>query len=217
MRLYEEYFNRHLIVDVPVAHHCAVGSLILRTTDSSIWKSRWILVSIRWESHDHHPGQYQIGINYPIHDGYLHEQLFTQLPSVTKKWHEYEDFFLEWSGNLKAVVPVYGPYEIVLAAWEMFVFSYDSWFIKQPFEIKQSLFEGLNKENSVHLRYQHYQDVVIFLSTYHPAVLRAWKYEVLSRVQNYADWLVEIVDKQCKLEEKNIRPFKLEIPQVGSI
>jgi len=210
MRLYEEYFKRHSIVDVPVAQHCSAGSLILRTTDPSIWKSRWVLVSMRWENHDYHPGQYQIGINYPIHDGYLNDQLFTQSLPVAKKWHEYEDFFLDWSSNLKAARPVIGPHEVVLAAWEMFVFSYDSWFIKQPFEIKRSLFEAVDKENPIHHRYQHYQDVAIFLSTHHPAVLRPWKYEVLARVQNYADWLAAIVDNQCKTEEKNIRPFKLE-------
>jgi hypothetical protein len=212
MRLYEEYFKRHSIADVPVARHCSAGSLILRTTDPSIWKSRWVLVSMRWENHDHHPGQYQIGINYPIHDGYASDQLFTQSPSITKKWHEYEDFFLDWSSNLTAAVPVIGSHEVVLAAWEMFVFSYDSWFTRQPFEIKRSLFEGLDKDNPIHHRYQHYQDVAVFLSTHHPAVLRAWKYEVLARVQNYSDWLAAIVDKKCKLEEKNIRPFKLEIP-----
>ena len=194
MRLFEEYFKRHDIVDVPVVHHCAAGSLILRTTDPSLWKTRLLLVSIKWENHDHHPGQYIIDMNSPIHDGYLSETFFSKPSSIRKKWHEYEDFILDWCENLKGVKPVRGQKEIVLAAWEIFVFSYDSWFLKQPHEIKQILYEGLDVEKSIDYRFKHYQDVAIFLSTHHPAVLRTWRYEVLARVQNYADWLADIID-----------------------
>jgi hypothetical protein len=211
MRLFEEYFKRHNIADVPVAHHCSTGSLILRTTDSSLWKNRWLLVTIRWVDHDHHPGEYHIDMNSPVHDGYLSETVFTKWPTNHKKWHEYEDFVMTWSENLKGVTPVRGVREVTLAAWEMFVFSYDSWFSRQPFDVKRMLFESLDKERPTDYRYQHYQDVAIFLATHHPAVLRAWKYEVLARVQNYADWLAAIVDDQCK-EKKNTLPFKLEIP-----
>lgn len=210
MRLFEEYFTRHNIADVPVVHHCTAGALILRTTDSSIWKNRWLLVTIRWEPHDHHPGQYRIDMNSPIHDGYASDSIFTKWPSLHKKWHEYEDFFLEWSEDLKAVEPVQGAKEVVLAAWEMFVFAYDSWFFRQPNDIKRMLFESLDKDRPVEYRHQHYQDVAIFLATHHPAVLRAWKYEVLGRVVDYADWLAKIVKSQCKTQA--MLPFKLEIP-----
>lgn len=211
MRLFEEYFQRHKIDDVLVAHHCSTGALILRTTDSALWKNRWLLVTIRWADHDHHPGEYHIDMNSPVHDGFTTETIFTKWPTTKKKWHEYEDFLLGWAEKLKGVKPVRGVRNITLAAWEMFVFSYDSWFCRQPFEIKRMLFESLDKDKSADYRYQHYQDVAIFLATHHPAVLRAWKYEVLARVQNYADWLAVIVDKQCK-QETNTPPFKLEIP-----
>lgn len=194
MRLCEEYFKRHSINDVPVAYHCSAGSLILRTTDPSIWKSRWILISIAWENHDFHPGKYKIGFNLPIHDGYLDKLLFTQFPPTIKKWHEYEDFFIDWSANLEAVVPVVGLEEVFLAAWEMFVFSYDSWFNERPDEIKRLLFDSLDKENTIHQRYQYCQHILTYLSTSHPETLKVWKYNVLVRVQNYSDWLAKIIN-----------------------
>jgi hypothetical protein len=212
MRPFEEYFNRHDIKDVPVVHHCnGASSLILKTTDSSLWTSRWLLVTLKWEPHDHRPGRYAITARQPVHDGYLTEQFFLDFPQTYKKWDEYEDFLLEWCNSLKGVVPVVGDhYEVVLTAWEMFVYVYDSWFLKQPNDIKNSLFHGLDKEKPIKYRYQHYQDVIVFLSTHQPAILRAWKYDFLVLVSNYADWLAIILNNKCKVP--NTIPFKLEIP-----
>lgn len=207
MRLHEEYFMRHGITDVPVVQHCSAGSLILQPTDVSRdrFSSQWILLSIRWKDDDHHPGKYHISIDCPIHDGYQKDQLFTAVglgfchSPIILKWDLYENFLLDLVSNLPAI-PVVGDQEVVMATWEMFVFSHDSWFLKQPYSIKKSLFESLDKENPIQLRYQNYQDVALFISTHHPAILRSWKYEVLARVQNYANWLAAIVNTQCKLE-----------------
>lgn len=205
MRIFEEYLNRHRI-NVPVAHHFGSGSLILRTFDSSIWKNRWILINIRWEDHDHHPGKYFIEMNSPVHDGYLSETVFSKWSSVMKKWHEYEDFLLDWVDGVNGVRPVLEEKEVTLAAWEMFVFAYDSWFMKQSGDVKRILFESLDSDRPTNYRYQHFQDVAIFLATHHPAVLRVWKYEVLFRVNNYADWLGNLLKNKsyASLERKEI-------------
>lgn len=207
MRLFEEYFQRHGI-NVPVAHHCNAGALILRTNDASLWKNRWLLVTINWEDHPHHPGQYVIRMNSPVHDGYSKASIFTKWPPVFKKWHEYEDFFLEWSARLKGATPVTGTKEVTLAAWEMFVFAYDSWFLRQPPEVKRSLFDSLDKDNSLEARYIAYQDVAVFLATHQPAVLRTWKYDVLGSVQYYSDWLARLIENSCK--EISLPTSKLE-------
>src|SRR5271154_5207507 len=114
MRLFEEYLNRHKITDVPVVHHCTTGALILRTTDASVWNNKWVLVTIRWKHDDYHPGRYIIEMNSPVHDGFHTDTIFTQWPPIEKKWHEYEDFLLEWSDNLKGVKPVRGNKNIIL-------------------------------------------------------------------------------------------------------
>lgn len=209
MRPIEEYFARHGITDAPVAHHSESGALVLRTCDRQLWRNRWILVKIKWEDHPHHPGQYIVEMNSPVHDGYAKNQLFTHWPPIYKKWHEYEDFFLDWVNGLQGVVPVRGVKEVTLAAWEMFVFTHDGWFLKQQPDTKRILFESLDKENSLEIRYARYQDVALFLSLHHPAILRSWKYEVLASVQDYSDWLARLVEDKCKA---NTRPSKLEIP-----
>lgn len=215
MRPYEEYLKRHSITDLPIARHDARGSLLLRTTDSTMWKNRWIILNFQWIHNDHHPGHYQIEINYPIHDGYLSDKLFTQRMPINKKWDEFEDFFIEWSEILKGVKAVHNDdvRELQLAAWEIFVFAYDGWFQKQSYEIKRILFESLDRDRKVDYRFRHYQDIGIYLATHHPAIVRAWKYEVLARVQNYSNWLAQIVDSQCSKtqERKSLPPSKLEL------
>lgn len=196
MRPFEEYFLRYKIVDVPLVHHCANGTLLLESTDPFQWESRWILISIRWIEDDHHPGTYLIEISDPIHDGYASGKFFNKRRKIEKEWHEYEDFIFDWTKGVSGVKPIRGQREITMACWEMFTFMCDSWFIKQPSIWKQKLFQSLDKDNSIETRYSNYQDVAIFLSTHHPAVMRAWKYEVLALVQNRADWLAHLIENK---------------------
>jgi hypothetical protein len=205
MRLFEEYLQRHKITDVPMVHHCSVGTLVLRSVDPVLWKNKWAVVSIVWKVPDFRPGHYLIQINYPIHNGYLTATNFTKNIPIEKKWHEYEDFVLDWVSSLKGLKPIVGSQEKLLTAWEMFVFVYDGWFVKQPADIKVKLFNTLNKENSIETRYLNYKDIVIFLSTHYPAVMRTWKYEFLGGMQTYADWLACLIEKKShESEEKGI-------------
>jgi len=197
MRLHEEYFNRHNIRGVPVVNHCTQGAVILRTVDPEIWQNRWILVTIKWVEHPQHPGSYNIEFCVPIHDGESRGKLFTRLPTAEKEWDEYEDYLLDWTQKLQGVVPVRGHKHIVLAAWEMFVYCYDSWFRRQSAELKDLLFRSLDEDLSPDARYIGYQETLIHLSTHHPSVLKAWKYEVLSQVQYYSDWLANLVETRC--------------------
>lgn len=197
MRLQEEYFNRHKLVGVPLVEHSSHGALLLRTFDPDVWQSRWILLSIEWNDNQYHPGHYQVDFNMPIHDGHIKGRLFSRLFPTKLAWDEYEDFFLNWSRQLKSTRPVSGSREVVLCAWEMFVYCYDSWFLKQQSELKEMLFDSLDMDRTLSARYISYQDTLIQLSTHHPAVLKAWKYEVLAQVQHYSDWLVKLVESQC--------------------
>ena len=188
MRIFEEYLDRHKI-DVPIVRHCNIGTLILRGDN------RWVTLSIKWENHDYHPGQYHINMNSPIHDGYLNEIIFTKNAPIYKKWDEYENFFLKWGQNYPRLKPISDPKEVVLAAWEMFVFSCDSWFSKKDSDTKKLLFESLDKDNSIELRYKKYQEMLSIIEIDCPPMLRIWKYEVLVRTQNYAFWLATVLNK----------------------
>lgn len=191
MRLFEEYLNRHNIV-VPIIHHCNSGVVLLQSTDLSIQKNRWLIITIEWFQHEVRPGWYNISISSPIHNGFLSGDLFVNTPPIQKKWDEYEDYIFELRQSLKSVVPIQGSQEITLAAWEIFACVYDGWFVKQPFEIKQSLFESLDKEKSIEHRHEHYCEVLMFLSTHYLVVARTWKYDVLAKFHNYSDWFVKL-------------------------
>lgn len=207
MRIFEEYFQRHKIIDVPLVHHCSNGTLLLEADKQNPdWNSRWVLLTIKWVEDNHHPGEYLIELQTPNHD--CINKFFTTT-QVTKKWQEYEDFILQWGSSLDGLRPITNSREILITAWEMFIFMYDSWFTKQPATLKNKLFQSLDKENTLETRYSNYQDVAIFLATHHPAVMRIWKYEVLARVQNCANWLAHLIEnkyepKQEKLLQKTI-------------
>lgn len=193
MRLTEEYFSRHNISDVPIVNHCSNSTLIVKTKDN-LWDSNWIILNIKYGHHPHRPGSYQLEFKAPIHDGFIKETIFKKFPLVYYKWHEYEESILDL-GKIINGTAILGEKEIVLAAWEMFVFSYDSWFATQSDEIKRMLFDGLDKEQSVDERYENCQKIISFLSQNYFLVFRAWKYDVLNLVQNYADWLAIILNK----------------------
>lgn len=196
MKLYEEYFKRHNIVGVPIVRHCPQGAVLLRTNDSNRWKSRWLLVSFRWQDDNTHPGKYEIDFFTPIHDGYVKGSAFAKWPTTYKHWDEYEDFFLKWIADLRGVSPVRGE-EAIISAWEMFVHVYDSWFRRQSDELKEKLFESLYKQRTLKSRYMSYQEVLIYLSTHHPGILRVWKYEFCAPLQHYSNWLVSLIEDKC--------------------
>jgi hypothetical protein len=193
MRLFEEYFQRHQITQVPVVYHCVSGSLLLRTNDRNIWKNRWVLINLKWQHGDGHPGKYHFDVSLPIHDGFLKGSIFERCPTIQKNWQEYEDFIDSWASSLRGVEPVCGIKEIFLCAWEMFVFMCDSWFMKQTYEIKEFLFQTLNIENSIDVRFEYYENMMNIISIKQPSLIRVWRYEVLSRVQCYANWLAVLV------------------------
>ena len=185
MRIFEEYLNRHNI-DVPIVHHCNVGTLILHNM------GKYLVMQIRWVSHDYHPGQYCIEINSPIHDGYINDVVFTKNTPIYLKWDEYENFLL---GNSvpNLFKPVADLKEVIMAIWEMFVYSCDSWFAKKDSLIKNLLFESLDKDNLIDLRYKRYKEVLDYIDS--PVINRIWRCEMLSKTQNYSFWLATALNK----------------------
>jgi hypothetical protein len=202
MRLQEEYFRRHNIENIPIIHHCSQGSVLLYGKTS--FTARWELVTIRWVEHPHHPGLYTINFFTPNHDAYRNGILFSKLhPSVDLEWDEYEDYFLELAKNLTEMRAVRGHKYIVMTGWEIFVYCYDSWFREQPYDVKELLFASLDVEKPIIERYSTYQKILNNFSTRHPGILKCWKYEVLSQLQNYSDWFARLVEQNGLLP--NIR------------
>lgn len=210
MRLYEEYLKRHNIKNVPLAHHCSQASLLLAVDSPSVWQNllkhkilnkmpRYAILQIRWDHNDHHPGQYNFSINCPVHDGYLNDSIFSTTTIAIVKWHEYEYFILNNLMEIMQGVRVFHDFnEVTIAAWEMFVLAYDSWFNKQNGEIKYLLFESLDRDNNLEKRWGFCQELLHRLQISNPVVFRCWKYDVLSRIGCHAEWLANLVEEKCK-------------------
>lgn len=196
MRIFEEYFQRHNIIDVPLVHHCTNGTLLLETNKKEPdWNSRWVLVTIKWVEGAHYPGEYLIEFQTPNYD--CINNLFSTI-HITRKWHEYEDFILQCSSSFPSFRPITNSSEILIIAWEMFVFMHDSWFAKQSTTLKNKLFQSLNKENDLEIRYSNYQDVVCILAKQDSILIQTWEYNILFRTQNCANWLAYLIENQNK-------------------
>jgi hypothetical protein len=197
MRLYEEYFKRHAIKDIPLVRYDSMGALILRTEDTTYWHSSWLLVTIKWVDGGIHPGKYVVEFYSPIHNGYLKQRLFQKYNAKELEWDQYEDYFLNWSRSLDGdSMPgvVTGGKEVILTAWEMFVYCYDGWFAHQESELRHYVDRCLDVDLPLANRYAGYQNCLIYLTARHPNVLKVWKYEVLALVQHYSGWLAALVE-----------------------
>jgi hypothetical protein len=197
MRLAEEYTRRHHLKGIPLVEHCHYTSLILQATNPARWGSRWLVLYVRWVEDLYHPGRYAIRLCRPNHDGFVKNNLFEPLKEVECWWDQYEQFLLDWLEDLHDVKPIRGQKEITLSAWEIFLFCYDGWFVYQPGHVKEKVYRSIDEELSLQERYIGYQDVLIYLTLHNSDILKAWKCDVLSGFQNYAEWLARLVEKQC--------------------
>lgn len=197
MRLFEEYFNRHDIKSVPLVHHAPDGAVILESLKDSSFK---ILVLIEWKN-EKPPGRYVIQSVSPIHNGFSSGSFFKIHNEVEKKWHEYESYFIEFAENLQELRVISNEKEVLLAAWEMFVFIHDGWLSGLPLGIKDALFESVNKENSFEERYEKYQDVYYYLGHNFPYTLENWQKYILFRVVGaYSFWFANLINKVPSLK-----------------
>lgn len=216
MKLYEEYFGRHNIKE-PVIEHCSTGSLFLRSKPIRNLSGRclipstspWIFLNITWVENTRGPGSYVVSTLTPIRDGHFEKgQIFDRITSVTLTWDKYEDYLLDWVDKFGNNEPVLQE-KAFFAAWEMFVYIFDSWFKNQPQTLKTLLFETLDEDNSFDKRKTYYKEICSYMSVHTPAILKIWKEEILYRLSSYAGWLAKLIEEKC---QKNMPQSKLLIP-----
>lgn len=213
MRLYEEYLLRHKINDVPLVHHNPNSCIVFKTKNYKIWNellsidyladNNLILPSsgfiyIKWIHNDHHPGHYEVSLHHQIHDGYINDQILTNKVISNLKWHEYESFIHTCMEIFTNTQLIKNRDEAFILCWEMFVESHDSWFSKQTGDIKYMLFQTLDEELQISTRLDYIAEILKKLAYNAPVVFRNWKYEVLNKVQHFAEWFVELIDENAK-------------------
>lgn len=192
MKLFEEYFKRHNITNVPLVHHCQEGVVIL---ESEKTKNK-LLIFIEWAESDGHPGEYTIKFVKPIHNSFSAGSYFELETKIKKRWHEYEAYFIKLPEKTDSFTAVLEKYEVLLSVWEIFIFVYDGWFSTLPKTIKETLFESINKDNSLDIRIKKYREVYLFMERNFPLITENWSQVFLSKiVEPYSYWLAKLINK----------------------
>ena len=194
MYFWQEYIERHSIIAEPVVHYPCSGTLLLKTYDSNYWNSKWLIFSLKCADGGGYPGVYYISYYTPIRDGFKRKELFKNVGSRSEReWDDYESFIIKWSKNIKGALAVKNNRELIFVAWEIFVYIFDSWIIKDK-KFEKLSYAVLDLSRSHEERYQSYLDALVYLSNFHLEVLRIWKYEILFNFRDYMDWLVDLVN-----------------------
>jgi hypothetical protein len=187
MHLQEEYIKRHNLI-VPIIKHVSRGSLLFKGG------LNYGLLIIEWKESNRHPGNYFISYYVPLHDGYMSGRFFQRLneSDVELEWDNYTQWLVNWCNK---ITPVTGDKEIVLAIWEIFVYCCDGWLAEfaQPF-LEKLLFKSLDKELSIDDRFVGYQECLVYFTTEHPSIMKAFRNEVLPHINNYSHWLGKLAE-----------------------
>lgn len=218
MQLYEEYLDRH-DVGTKVLHHVKRGSLFLKLPfedpkkakratkkKSSMghhWSpmprnsTRWNVITVEWNHEPtYHPGKYYCNIMAPRHDS-ANRRNCTFDVIVERKIVHYDEWDSYWANWLKGTAKqtvVHGKDEVLLAAWEMFVFCNDTYFSRRPYEDK--LFRSIDSELSVEDRKSAFSEVreLMACKERDSEVLSKWQHDFeMSHLQNYLHWLADLV------------------------
>ena len=197
MFLQEEYLMRHSITDVRVINHVANGSLLLKMDTG------YLLMTIAWKENDRHPGRYYINYHTPVHDGHVKSCYFNRISDVEREieWDEYHSYILSWVKG--RITPVYGDKEIILAAWEIFVFFCDSMIVNFTNNTLEKLvYSSLDEDRTLDERFQGYQECLVYISSEFPVLLKAFKHDLLPHIQNYCHWLTKLIKLYNEIHPK---------------
>jgi len=205
MKIFEEYLSRHNI-NVPLVKHDQ-GCLILKTDkkfcDKALGCQNWCVFSISWHDQGVRPGQYNLSLRSPRSSNKYQDlkNLINCHFSFQKKWCEYEEFLYDWTNSLEGLTPILDEKEKILASWEIFVCTNESWFLKQSQGLKKSLFKTIDLESSSQFRYgslEDFQNIDIFK---YSSAHNIWKNNFLKLVKNsgligynYLNWLGELIN-----------------------
>mgnify|MGYP003475227717 CR=1 FL=1 len=194
MKLYEEFLAR-INVNVPVIEHHSEWAFLFRTYGEG-WRTPFVLMTVQWTQVENRVGHYIIAYHKAVHDGFGSNRYFEKYNDARVAWDEYDDYFKNWEvrryikpGLQESLAPVYGDNQMLFSAWEMFIFTHDTWVARQPPEFRVYVEGAIDDLRSDNERIKSYQNALLFLTTREPTVLKTWKNEIMGRMRNYGHWL----------------------------
>jgi hypothetical protein len=107
-------------------------------------------------------------------------------------WDGYEDFLHKWSLSCNKDYVIKTKKEVALTAWEMFVYSHDSYFAKNHRDLSGLLFESLDFTSSVDARFASYQTFISCVDV-HSNPFKSFRQTTNIYVRNYCYWLPDVI------------------------
>ncbi len=210
MRIYEEYLNRHSITDVPVIHHCQNAAFVVKFNDKESWhdfasvsedfvrnSTPFAVFQISWISANVRPGEYMLSLKSPIHDAFGSSGYFNNIFSERVKWHNYETALISICDRLSGSLIYDQGLDLIMALWEMFVYSHDSWFCRQGGDIKYILYQTLDKDIQIAHRASCIQEMLRKLGNVNANLVKVWRNEYLCYTQTETMWFIRLVKQPC--------------------
>lgn len=186
MQLVEEYLKRHEI-KIPHIRHFNCGYVFFRTMESS--RVKWKILKIVYVPDSSHPGTYSIISMNPYYNGYVKgSNVFSEdFNYSTIQIDELEKFLFKLTKNYKKSEIISDQKNVILTAWEMFVYYGDNFFSKEvPVNL---LYESLNPKLSLVEKHMAYTNVVQYLTDKKSEIVRIWRDELLNLTKYYLHWV----------------------------
>jgi len=195
MNLCQEYLERHSI-ELPVVQHSGNGYVFLKSKNKK-GRINWSVVTISFQDGKYHPGTYLVNWSKPMHNGYgSRNRVFDSYEQRQLEWDEYEGFFLDWTKSLKNSRVVEDHKEILVVAWEMFVYANDQNLLS--YAHREDFFNSIDDELSLDERYEACESMIeVMMEDPHVGnTRRCWDREIMVYVRGYSHWLAELSNAQ---------------------
>ncbi len=197
MTLQEEYYCRHGLSDVPLINYVTNGNLLLRTTGKFAGhKTTYVLMTIQWKEGHSGPGMFHI--NYSISEYKRVARGVSWFSSIVDRemkldWDEYIGYVTHWSRTIN-MQPVVDPKEVQVVAWEIMLPCVKEWLWEQSDpDFRRMIWKSVDADTSFESRLESQEDCLHYINEAFPHVVKTYKCEVLSRLDDYCYWLGKLI------------------------
>ena len=139
----------------------------------------------------------ELSLKSPIHDVFGSSGYFNNIFSERVKWHNYETALTSICDRLSGSLIYDQGLDLIMALWEMFVYSHDSWFCRQGGDIKYILYQTLDKDIQIAHRACCIQEMLRKLGNVNANLVKVWRNEYLCYTQTETRWFIRLVKQPC--------------------
>lgn len=187
MYLFEEYYKRHNIQSLQFFYNSFYTVLECNKINH--------ILSSKWNNDLRHPGHFKISLKIVNHNGSDYQEIFYNIMEDNVEWNEYEHFMNDFFTKIKqknTTINVLKKEKIDLVIWELFLYSTDNFFSKQPKEIKNHLALSLDKKLNTNDRM--FNQMLILQKYNNTPIHKIWKNNFEVIIENYSPWIEKILE-----------------------